>query len=128
MKKDAVQIITAGDMSQATVTSTGIDINQMMGYSIQAVWTGSPVGNFTIEVSNDIVAVASSTSTENPVGPNPAANVVNWTTYTGSTVAAGGSTGNWTWVAPIAPYRWVRLKYTKSSSTGTVNATFFAKG
>lgn len=106
--------------------SIGIDINQEFAWSIQATWIGVPVGTLTIEVSNDIVPVASSAT--NPVGPNPAANVVNWTTYTGSAVAVTGTDGNWMYISQIGPYRWVRLSYTAISGTGTMNAVLFGKG
>lgn len=116
------KIITAGDMSQATVASFGMHVDQGVNWTIQAIWTGVPVGNFTIQVSNDIVAV-------NPVSTgDPAINVVNWTTYTGSSTAAGGAPGDFAWIAQNAGYQWVRLLYTRTSGTGTVNATFNGKG
>lgn len=125
MKKDSVPVITNASMT-TTTHSIGIEINQAFAFSIQAVWTGAPVGNFTIEVSNDIVPLAAITG--NPVGPDPAANVVNWSTYTGSSVPAGGAPGNWTWISQLGPYKWVRLAYTSTSGTGTLNASFFSKG
>jgi hypothetical protein len=125
-KKDSVPIMTNVAMATGTVNSIGIEINQLYSWSIQAEWTGSPVGTFTIQVSNDIVPLAPSTS--NPVGPDPAALVTNWSTYTGSAVVTGGSSGNWTWISGLAAYKWVRLSYTGTSGTGTVNANFFAKG
>lgn len=125
MKKEAVPIATNVSMG-ASSKSIGIDINQEHSWSIQVVWTGAPVGDFTVEVSNDIVPVAASST--NPVGPDPAANVVNWSMYTGSTVAAGGADGNWMYISQLAPYRWVRLSYSRTSGTGTLSATLFAKG
>lgn len=116
------QILTNGDMSRSTVHSIGMHIDQGVNWSIQAVWTGSPVGNFIIQVSNDLVAV-------NPDSTgDPSINVVNWTTYTGSTIAAGGSSGSWMWLDKEAGYQWVRLFYTKTSGTGTVSATYNGKG
>lgn len=106
--------------------SIGIDINQEFSWSIQASWTGTPTGTLTIEVSNDIVPIASMVG--NPVGPNPAANVVNWSTYTGSSVPVTGTSGNWMYISQLGPYRWVRLSYTAISGTGTLNAVMFGKG
>lgn len=114
-----VQIVTNGDMSQATVVSSGIDLRHIEVGSVQAEWTGAPVGDFTIEISNDIVAVGLT---------NPSQFVTNWTTYTGSTQAAGGGSGNWVWDIANIGYRWIRLKYTKTSGTGTVNAVWCGKG
>lgn len=125
MKKEAVPIYVNQDMTGSS-KSIGIDINQEFAWSIQAVWTGAPVGTLTIEVSNDIVPVAPSST--NPVGPNPAANVVNWSTYTGSSVVVSGTSGNWMYISQLGPYRWVRLSYAATSGSGTLNATFFGKG
>lgn len=114
------EILTAGDMSQATVVSIGLDMDQIFVGSVQAHWTGTPVGDFTIEISNDIVAVSQ--------GADPAANVVNWTTYTGSSQAAGGAAGSFMWNISNIGVRWLRLKYTKSGSTGSVTAVACMKG
>lgn len=113
------QIVTAGNMSSATITSIGIDLNQLDLDSIQAVWTGSPVGTLKIQVSNDIVAVAP--------GANPAANVTHWSDYTGSSTAVSGA-GDITYNMTFVGYRWVQLVYTKTSGSGTLNATFSGKG
>lgn len=120
MRYEAVPIIVNESMA-ADVESNGIDVNQMVAGSIQAVWTGATAdGTIGLEVSNDIV----------PVGPtqaNSSANVVNWSTYTGSTQTVAGD-GNFLWNMNLMGFRWVRLVYTFSSGTGTLNATFVAKG
>lgn len=118
MREKQVRILTDASMA-ATVNSIGIDLQQVALGSIQVVWTGTPVGNFTIEISNDICVVGLT---------DPAENVVNWTTYTGSTQAAGGGSGSFMWNLCEVGYRWVRLKYTKSSSTGTASAIWCGKG
>lgn len=121
MRFEPVQIVTAGDMAQATVVSNGIDMNQIFGGSISAVFTGSPVGTLTLEISNDIVAT--------PVagGANLASAVNTWTTYTGSSYAISAA-GDFTYVLADTNYRWLRMKYTKTSGTGTINAYFSGKG
>jgi hypothetical protein len=119
MRQEQVEILTLGDMSLASVASRGIDLQQVFVGSIQAYWTGTPVGDFTIEISNDKVAVGLT---------DPSEHVVNWTTYTGSTEAAGGGPGNFMWNIANIGVRWVRLKYTKASSTGSVTAMWCGKG
>lgn len=119
MRQDQTQIVTSGDMS-GSVSSNGIDLQQVYVGSIQAVWTGTPTGNLTVEISNDKVAVG--------VAGNPSSNVVNWTTLSGSTVAAGGAAGNTAWLLADIGYRWVRLKYTFGSSTGVLQAMWCGKG
>lgn len=104
----------------ADAVSLPIPMEQEYMTSVQAVWTGAPVGDFTIETSCDLGVV------------NPATGAItglnNWSTYTGSSLAAGGGAGDFTWRINSVPDRWVRLKYTSSSGSGTVNVRFQAKG
>ena len=80
---------------------------------VQAVWTGSPVGSLFLETSDD-------PGTVNPDGS--VSGLVNWSTYTGSATAAGGGAGNFSWHIWANTSRWVRLSYTFSSGSGTINA------
>lgn len=104
----------------ADAVSDPILMKQEFMCAIQAVWTGSPVGNFTIETSCDPGMI-------DPITGDPSG-ITNWVTYSGSTLAAGGSSGVFTWRINSLPEAWIRLKYTSSSGTGTVNARFNAKG
>lgn len=124
MRFAGVQILSNASML-SNINSIGIDVSQMALASIQAEWTGAPVGSFKLQISNDILPPAPSTS--NPVGPDPAANVRNWSDYTNSTTAVSGS-GNFTWNMVYVGYRWVRLVYTATSGTGSVSAAFSGKG
>ena len=120
MRFEQTPIITNGDMS-GNINSQGMDFNQIMLYSVQAVWTGTPSGILKLQLSNDIV---------NPViGSIGQANeVVNWTDYTGSPQTLSGSAGNFVWNCIYPGYRWMRLVYTASSSSGTLNVIVSAKG
>lgn len=114
-------IMTAVSLG-ADATSNPIRMEQEMWLSIQAVWTGSPAGNFTVETSNDDGVI-------NPLtGLAVASSIANWTTYTGSSQAAGGAAGDFVWRLIGVPDKWVRLKYTRTSGTGSVTARFMAKG
>jgi len=117
--------LASGQSMASDFKSNGVDLNQTVLYSIEAVFSGSPSGTINLEVSNDIVPVASSAS--NPVGLDPAANVVNWVTYTGSSTTVSGS-GNFLWNCLEAGYRWVRVSYTAASGSGTCTITFSGKG
>lgn len=119
MKFTEKQIVTSGDMSAATVNSIGINLQQLSTWCIQAVFTGSPSGTFKIQVSCDMVVVGT--------GADPASNVVNWTDYTGSSQVISAA-GNFLWDTSDAGYQWVRLVYTKTSGTGSLNAVFNGKG
>jgi hypothetical protein len=107
------KIITAGSLG-ASVNSSGVDIGSSQMGSLQAVWAGggSPVGTFTLEVSDDEVdAVAS---------------VTNWSTYPGSSIAIN-SDGDLTYSIADIGYRWARLAYARTSGTATINAVMIKK-
>lgn len=103
-----------------TVHSPAIFMEQEWMIAIQVVWTGTPAGNFTIETSCDAGHVDPATGF--------GTGITNWTLYTGSSQAAGGAGSSYTWRLADLSDRWVRLTYTPSGSTGTVNARFQAKG
>jgi hypothetical protein len=104
-------------MSTATLTSTPVRLESVDRYSIQAVYTGAPVGSLKLQASNDPL----------PTGTGAAESVTNWTDITGSTeaVAAAGSS---LWVDLAAVFQWVRVYYTKTSGTGTLSARIVVKG
>ena len=106
------QIITNAAMTQS-LTSSVVDLNQMIVFAVQAVYSGSPSGTLSLQASCDNV---------------PSANqVVNWTTIANSAVnitTAGSSSWNYSLVG----YRWVQAIYTFSSGSGTLNITLNAKG
>ena len=107
------QIITSGNMA-SNVTSSGIDILKMEQCSIQAVWSGSsPTGAFKIQASNDIVSSAASVST--------------WSDLSDSSYSITAD-GDFMWALSPASYRFIRLVYTRTSGTGTLNAKALCKG
>lgn len=124
MRKNQTQLVSAVSMG-ASVTSIGLDLNQQVLGSISAIFSGSPVGTFKLQISNDIVPV--NPSATNPVGSDPAGAVVNWTDYTGSSQAISAS-GDFTWNLLDIGYRWIRLVYTRSSGSGTLNVYSTTKG
>lgn len=115
--ENAALILTNGDMS-TTITTPGVDLQGANNYSIQAVFTGTPAGVMSLNISNDLV----------PVGPdgNPAMNVVNWSYYTGSSVLIS-SPGNWQWKIDAGGERWAQVVWTPSGgSTGTLTSITFS--
>ncbi len=99
-------ILLAGDMSQATLTSSSVDMTEFAIGAIQAVYTGSPVGTFKLQISNDNSTFSDYTGSSNAI-----------------TVA-----GDFMWNLVDAGYSYVRLVYTKTSGTGSVTAKAVAKG
>lgn len=115
MRTSTINILTAGPQAMTgNITSDAIYIGQSMGCCIQAVFTGSPVGSFKLQISQD-------------QGPNETiisatqAPVVNWSDYTGSATNINGG-GNFSWDVTITNSRWIRLVYTFTSGTGTLQS------
>jgi hypothetical protein len=99
------EVIDAGDMSGTlTSLSTNIQYLDRVGYHI--VFTGSPTGTFSVEVSNDDT------------------NYVEVTLTTAITASGSGDTA-YIEVESAAPF--VRLKYTFSSGTGSLTVTLTGK-
>ncbi len=124
MRFAPVRLLTAGDMS-GNLVSTGVNLNQCVLYSIQAVFTGAPVGILKLQISDDIVPI--SPSSTNPVSDNPSANVVNWSDYTGSEYSISAA-GNITWKVADVSEVWVRVVYTRTSGTGALTIVYAGKG
>lgn len=103
-----------------TTSVNGIPINaqQMSGLGFDISWTGAPVGTFGVEVSNTY------TQSGQGVVENPGS----WNSIVLSTVpAATGTSGSaFINVAEIQGL-WLRLTYTATSGTGTLNATVCGK-
>lgn len=95
----------------ASYTSSVIDCSYYQAGSIILSWTGTPAGNFTVEISDD---------------PDQASG--SWILYTDSTQAAGGASGSKLYDFPSISFRYMRLKYTRSSSTGVLTAHYFIRG
>lgn len=109
------QTIATGVSLAVNYTSPWIPLIRNVSYSFQATWTGSPVGNFSLQSSDDSAANISVTPT------NPS-------TVAGSTSAAGGAAGDLTIAyqgAGPVPYNWVRFLYTSTSGTGTLTSLTF---
>jgi hypothetical protein len=120
------QVITDGDMSAASITSSVSVIPQVTVGSYAFSWAGtSPVGYITVEVSNDYA----------PGGVDGKRfNAGTWTelyfTLNGSTVTnqlpVAGNTGTGFVEWSTAAYA-IRTKFTKTSGTGTLQGYINAK-
>lgn len=104
----SIDIATSQSMG-ASFNSTPVDCSAVQLASIQGVWTGggSPTGTFKVQVSNDQV--------------NDGASVTNWSDYPSSSIAIT-TDGDLIYNISNLGYRWVRLVYTRTSGTGTLNA------
>lgn len=106
----------------ANFVSSVVDLQQVWVYSLQASWTGAPVGEFKLQGSNDIIPTL-------PTQDYPISAPVNWSTISGSissTTAIGSS--NFLWSVDSPSYRWVRLVFTSQTASGTLTVNGLCKG
>jgi hypothetical protein len=91
----------------ATTTSASIDLSNIVAFSIQFTWTGTPTGTVSINASCD---------------------GTNWTLIPNSSAATGGAAGNFLVNYFEAGFRYIQAVYTNTSGTGTVIAVYNGKG
>lgn len=89
--------IIAGAMA-GNLTSGTIDIAEVSGYCVHAIWTGAPVGNIIIQGSNDDVNYKAVVTT-----------------------AAGGALGQLLSNQSAQHYRYLQVIYTATSGTGVLD-------
>lgn len=113
----ARQIFTNQSMT-STVSSAPVNIDQLSLVGFDVAWTGTPTGTFSIEVSNSYSL--------NPNGSLHSAGL--WTALTlSNSVAPAGSASNGFIDIDAISASWIRLTYTATSGTGTLNAFLSAK-
>ncbi len=101
-------------------TSVGWSVARMEHVSITAAYTGTPSGTLVLQASNDR---GDKNSANWFAGPD----VGNWVTIANSSVTV--TTADTTvWNLSNTGHRWLRVKYTWTASTGTLNVTANAKG
>lgn len=112
------QNITSGDMSQASITSSVTNIQYLDNIGIQLNFTGVPVGTFAVQVSADYL--------QDDYGN--VQNAGNWIplTLSPSPAASGAAAQIYLDLNQLsAP--WIRVVYTKTSGTGTLNGYITGK-
>lgn len=99
----------------SSFSSAWLPLVSNQSFAFQAVWTGSPVGNFTLESSCDTVANETVTL---PTHSD---------TIAGSSHAAGGAAGSFSWYynQGTVPFNWVRCVYTAASGSGLLTSLTF---
>ena len=120
------QVITNGDMSQASITSQVTILQQKTLISYSYSWSGtSPVGTVAVQVSNDYVLSPDGKTVLNAGTWNAL-----YLNYQGSgvlSIPVTGNTGNgFIDVDATAAYA-IRTVYTKTSGTGTLQSFITAK-
>lgn len=107
-----IPIITAGDMSLASLTSTTLPLQFEDNVGLQFVWTGAPVGTIAVQVSLD---------------------QTNWTdipstAFVGTYPVPGTTTSPGYLDMALLSAAYMRVIYTRTSGTGTLNLMAVAKG
>jgi hypothetical protein len=114
------KVLSSGDMSQSSLTSSITSIQGVDNVVYQFIFTGTPTGVFTIEVSTDYAP---------GVGPNSEpANPGHWVTLpvTPALVASGTDGSVFVDLNQMgSPY--IRAVYTRTSGTGVLNIIITAK-
>jgi hypothetical protein len=108
MRVLATTLFSAGNAG-GTITSSAVSVEHLLNGCIQAVFSGggSPVGSLAVEAGNDgttFLALGGS-----------------------ATVAISADGTNLIHLSNMG-YKWIRLKYTRTSGTGTLVASLHAKG
>jgi hypothetical protein len=102
----------SGNMA-TTITSLYQNIDEGVSFSVQASYTGSPVGTIQLQASNDVVL----SSAQSPT---------NWTPIPKSVVAIT-TAGNYMVNYDLPAFTWIQLVYTPISGTGTMYANLNTK-
>lgn len=90
-------------------------LGSIADYSIQLVFSGTPVGSWKLQVSNDPGRITANSESGKYTG------VTNWTDLTGSAQSITEA-GDHTWNAKGTGYLWVRVVWTRVSGTGTLTS------
>lgn len=123
MKSNTITLLTNASMTGTdTITSAPIPLDQIYGYAIQASWTGTPTGTFSLQASSE------SPPTQSQVANGGPDNITLWDTIANSSYSIAGSSGTYMWNVNLAFYRYVQLVYTNTSGTGSLSAIMSAKG
>lgn len=101
-----VNLLTGGDMSQASIVSGSLNVASMLAGALELIWTGAPTGTFSVQASMDNA---------------------NWYDTATPVAAPAGSPASTMVQLTDIGFPWVRIKYTKTSGTGSLKVNGMAK-
>lgn len=107
-----IPIIINGDMSLASLTSITVPIQWEDNVGMQFVWIGSPVGTLAVQVSLDQINWSS----------------IPTTAFSGTYPVPGTTTSPGYLDMALLSAAYIRVVYTKTSGTGTLNVLCVGKG
>ena len=117
--KSSSGVVTGADASVSQTSAHGL-LAHMIGFSIQAIITGTAIGSLKLQGSSDPVPDSNFPASGNW-------NVSNWTDIADSSEPVTGA-GTIEYNVKSVYYNWVRVVYTSSSGTGTMVIRFNTKG
>jgi hypothetical protein len=113
-KSSGVKLLINAQTMTGNLTSTPFNVQDLDNVALQLNFTGTPTGTFSVEVSLDYDPSVASSG--------------NWVALSlSSTPAASGSANQILLDLSSLGAPWVRVKYTFSSGTGTLNVYAFGK-
>lgn len=107
MKRQNTLLIDAADMT-STIESAWYSVDEFNHGGIHCWWSDTPTGTLSLQYSNE--------------SPSDSSLVVNPATVSGSAQAIAGAAGTHYWDIEVLNAVWVRVVYTASSGSGTLNA------
>jgi len=105
-----------------TTNFQAILIDQIYGYAIQAVWTGT--GNGELKLQGSCTPIPRSMN----ISANTAYPITTWTDIEDSNRDVPGTAGNAIWNIKGSMYNFIRIVYTQTSGTLVLNANMVVKG
>ena len=103
----------------ASFNSKPVNLSNEYSYAIQAIWSAGTATSGTIKLQ------ASCDPGMSDATP-PAS--TNWTDISGSANTISTTSGNIMWDVAACGYRWVRVVYTRTAGTATINVNMNLKG
>lgn len=109
-------LLDSGALAMATsFNSRPIWLGHICNYSIQLVFTGSPVGTFKLQLSNDAGHPNAQAKAEQ------SADVTHWTDITDSAQSISAA-GDHSYQVANAGYTWVRVSWVAISGSGSLTS------
>lgn len=102
------QLFTDQTMGGHATSESILLENQVGVYTVQSIWTGAPVGNLILEATNKESATDDDYTTVH-------------------TLSVSGGAGDLLINAYKPGYKYARVRYERTSGTGTLNCFFVAK-
>lgn len=115
MRINNISLQTSATSLGASANLSAIWLGHVCNYSIQLVFTGTPVGTFKLQCSNDAGSPNAGSAATLATG------VTNWTDVADSSQSIT-TAGDMVWNVSNAGYNFVRVVYTRDSSTGSLTS------